>query len=573
MFKRKLYILVCALYLISLQALAMASSDKQILLGPILHFAGQDLVEHQWKVTALYLIRHNKVHPRLFYRELTAGIYGEGEVLGTRFGYDFVRYEMTVRQTSKMRKIFYGLPSDTQHSFFVPALGQSHNIMYHSCNGYQKEEDRKATGGIEPMWQQVNIRHSLEPYHLQLGGGDQIYADGLVHKQGTCSAEPHHKNTNGVFALGSLQKWLHKKKKLGYAPFTKEMAGEVERFYFDHYVRHYSCPEFAKFMASTPSLAQPDDHDYFDGCGSYPYFLQEGFVMAGIRKIAMWYAFTVQHQLAADAYVFNEEGILRPHNFLHVINDGKLAIYGVDARTERNYDQIVSPDSWDRILSELYELDGQIEHVIVMLGVPVVYASSEGLEAAQKTVEGIPVVKQLLPALPGFKQLFQRNIFDLPELADDLRDGWNHPAHVDERNSLIDQLQDFATNKNIRVSIISGDVHLGGMGLVRREGELWDTTTIPQIISSPVGNITPGSLAAKYIGHSGCCAQAIGSCSSMCLVKPLKSNGGEKKHALLSGRNFATLKIDVDSTLQIKWSMEKEQGFLKDYFYSIPAAK
>lgn len=559
------------LCVLSSQIFAM-SSEKQILMGPILHFTGQDLENQQWQVSALYLLRHQKEHPMLTYFEGDQSQRRAGEVLGSKFGYDFVRYDMTIRQTIRARKIGYAIAGDMHHQFVVPALGQPHNILYHSCNGCQTEADRKKTGGIAPMWEEIERQHREKAYHVQFGGGDQIYADGLINKSGTCSDEPHCGETHGVFALTALKGWIHDKEKHGYAEFTEHMAEEVEHFYFWHYVRHYTNPAFARVMASVPSLAQPDDHDFFDGYNSYPYYLQQSFVMKGIGTIAMWYAFVIQHQLNPHAYLPTTDTKARAYHFLKLLNDGKLALYGVDTRTERTQDQVLSPDGWNLVFRELYALDENVEHIVFAVGVPVVYASCESLSHTFESLDQIPLAGKLLSSLPGLKRIFAKNAFGLFELADDLRDGWSHDAHIKERNDLIRRLQELADKKGVRVTIISGDVHLGGMGLLMRDGPMWQNSTIGQIISSPVGNITPSKTDAKFIGHSACQLQSAGEGTKMCLVKPLKEDGDEKRHALIANRNFVALTLSEKSDLEIKWSAEIGKGKMQSYYYTIPKA-
>ena len=51
-----------------------------------------------------------------------------------------------------------------------------------------------------------------------------------------------------------------------------------------------------------------------------------------------------------------------------------------------------------------------------------------------------------------------------PELLDDLTDHWTGENHADERRFLIEHLQMLAKAKKLRISIISGDVHLAATG-------------------------------------------------------------------------------------------------------------
>ena len=51
---------------------------------------------------------------------------------------------------------------------------------------------------------------------------------------------------------------------------TACLQAEVEEFYFSHYCKHFGREHYRDALASTPSLMIWDDHDIFDGWGSYP---------------------------------------------------------------------------------------------------------------------------------------------------------------------------------------------------------------------------------------------------------------------------------------------------------------
>jgi hypothetical protein len=535
----------------------------EIKMGPLLHFEGTDVENHSWKVSALYLVKSfpDKRYVHFFFDPDHEEI-ALGKILGSRFGYDFVKFEMTLEQGQDKKVIKYKLDGeDISHRFHIPALGQHANILYHSCNGYQSEADRHSVGGINGMWAEVNCRHAIEPFELQLGGGDQIYADGLISGSSPGPLEPSLGKTFGVFALPSLQEWLSFKEQLGYAPMTDSMIEEVERFYFDHYVRHYNEPEFKETMASVPILAQPDDHDYFDGCGSYPPYLQNSPVMSKIRSIAAWYVYIIQHQLCVDELLAERSG-LPAYHFLHVIN--KLAILGVDTRTERTQDQIVSKLSWDMIFQTLEKLDPDCQHVLVMLAVPVVYASTKILEKAINIAESSSTLNNIVSKRPGIK-----NSFGLFELADDGQDGWCHRAHKQERNAMILAFQDFARRKHMRVSFIGGDVHLGGAGKIyRKEIGIEDNSAdaIWQIISSPVGNICVKKATARALGPMAHHERKL---ENGCAMRVFKLH---KAHTLIAHRNFVMLKLMPDLSIDVRWSAESKKAYKahKIYHLTIP---
>lgn len=70
-------------------------------------------------------------------------------------------------------------------------------------------------------------------------------------------------------------------------PFTPAMMQEVEQFYFGHYCKHFSEPGFAAALANVPYTFVWDDHDIFDGWGSYPDYLQH----SAVFQVTMSYRF------------------------------------------------------------------------------------------------------------------------------------------------------------------------------------------------------------------------------------------------------------------------------------------
>lgn len=50
------------------------------------------------------------------------------------------------------------------------------------------------------------------------------------------------------------------------------------------------------------------------------------------------------------------------------------------------------------------------------------------------------------------------------ELLDDLNDHWTAKTHKEERNWFVLELEKLAISNRVRVSILSGDVHLAAVG-------------------------------------------------------------------------------------------------------------
>jgi hypothetical protein len=90
------------------------------------------------------------------------------------------------------------------------------------------------------------------------------------------------------------------------------------------------------------------------------------------------------------------------------------------------------------------------------------------------------------------------------EVLDDLNDHWTAKNHKHERRIIIEDLQDFAAERSVRVTILSGDVHLAAVGqffsnpkhgLAKHN----DFRYMPNVISSAIVNTPPPDLLADVL--------------------------------------------------------------------------
>ena len=130
---------------------------------------------------------------------------------------------------------------DTQ-TFVVPAANQSMRIMFHSCNGFSVGTDEAAWSG-PALWNDVLRVHKEKPFHVMVGGGDQIYND-------------------GIRVDGPLRPWtsIHNPIKRQKAPFGEELSKECDKFYCDNYIRWFSTEPFATANGQIPQVNIWDDH-------------------------------------------------------------------------------------------------------------------------------------------------------------------------------------------------------------------------------------------------------------------------------------------------------------------------
>ncbi len=170
-----------------------------------------------------------------------------------------------------------------------------------------------------------------------------------------------------------------------------------------------------------------------------------------------------------------------------------IAVLAIDMRTRRTKKEILPLSTYQLLRNAALELPDCVEHVIILSGVPVIFPS-------------IPLSDKILT---GFKDLFTNvaccrmfgkttglmDKFGQPELLDDLLDGWMATVHTNEREMLVKILQEIALVKNVRVTILSGDAHVGGVGRFYSHNPKIDPHEDPlymvQIISSAIMNAPP----------------------------------------------------------------------------------
>lgn len=116
-------------------------------------------------------------------------------------------------------------------------------------------------------------------------------------------------------------------------------------------------------------------------------------------------------------------------------------------------DEILSEASYELIFDRCRReiIEGETKHLIVLLGVPIAYPRLVWLETLL-TSRLMDPVKALARAgvLGGFLNKFDGGV----EILDDLDDHWTAKRHKQERNWFIQELQELAAEKSVRVTIL-----------------------------------------------------------------------------------------------------------------------
>lgn len=227
----------------------------------MLSFRGQDISNKEWRVSMMIGVPTTDNLREHIVTMLGNEIPGE-IIYQTKSNHlTFLVYNLSIKQTNEEQEILYTV-NKIAFGFLVPAIGQSTRWAFWSCNGYQSLPSKKKLNGIQPMWRQLLNSGKL---HMMYGGGDQLYMDGIVSDSKT-SGISH----EGLFSLPLFNKWLHlnisEQRK---AEFTPEFSSEVYEFAVQHYIDSFIEPEYSNALASIPSIMSWDDHDTWDGAGSY----------------------------------------------------------------------------------------------------------------------------------------------------------------------------------------------------------------------------------------------------------------------------------------------------------------
>jgi hypothetical protein len=291
-------------------------------------------------------------------------------------GTTFWRFNLEIELRPHQQRIAYRINKGPATGFWVPAQGQAMNIMFHSCNGFSLSVNPDQFSGPDPMWRDVLNTHQTSPSHVMIGGGDQIYNDSVM------------KNSPMFSTWLGIKNPLEKHN----APLSREMQDELESFYLERYATWFSQGLFGLANSQIPMVNVWDDHDIIDGFGSYPHSFMDTPVFAGLGAIAFKYYMLFQHQSVVDEGEATEPSWMlgtRPGPYIKELSrsvlmhmGGQVAFLGLDCRTERTQDCVVTDETCDKIFDRLHDelVKGETKHLLVLLGIPIAYPRLVWLE-------------------------------------------------------------------------------------------------------------------------------------------------------------------------------------------------
>eukprot|EP00741_Cyanophora_paradoxa_P000632 tig00000430_g608.t1 len=495
--------------------------------------------------------------------------------------------------------------------FVVPPSSACPRFMFCSCNGVPDSALIKREEGINGLWlyaREDHIRQARppsspaplpppspsypvrQPFNLLVMGGDQVYADPMWSICRTL------RRWSGLRTEGAKVR----------AKWTEQAAKEVRDFYWNLYTEQWSevpraaprhaqpeprrpepsrgppQPEPGWMFARVPMVCMWDDHDIFDGFGSYDDARQHCSTYAGIFAEASD-AFRVfqarcdpELALCYQPRPGDTPGVLPPDfrgPYISAFRAGAAGIVCPDLRSQRSITRVMNQDQYDAIagVARLWGAADFIEispaaqrpapapappaaapplpppqHIFIVSSIPVP-PFGEGIMAFVDLAAG----ERVLDLVPGRQELEVRQGYPIPALRDvnalslnarqdDLHDhcapppaGRAHasessrdyaavlrpgpapvflapsagcalrsrssPCHTEERARFVHALAALGAACRARVTVLSGDVHVGALGLLRPTNGPHAGTILYQPVSSGiVAPPPPSGLRAGY---------------------------------------------------------------------------
>ncbi|KAI9470847.1 MAG: hypothetical protein EXX96DRAFT_531384 [Benjaminiella poitrasii] len=566
----------------AMENLTLDERSVQVVCGPLLRYMEIDYTRRIWRGSCLLVLNSSRA-PSLTLTLKTDKSGHHQAMQATkvetidvfRDEYYFWRYELLLPLTNESQTVTYGtdcLPQ-RQFKFHLPAIHESMRFMFYSCSGFsdipQAIKDKFNEKGA-PLWQDVLDRHEVTPFHVMLGGGDQLYQDRLIHED-------------------FMKPWVAERNpaKRLQMKLPQSMKDGFEHFYFWNYVKNFGfkeSPVQAQAYAAIPSINMWDDHDIIDGYGSYPADMQSAdcFQVLFANASRFYYAFQ-QHTNMERA---ESDGMIRGSkpscNHILTTLGPDIGFLSLDARGERTKYDVCTQQSYDTLFREMYRrLPPTIKHFMVLTGVPLVYPRLTLFEKAMESAASFNLATlagktgTLGDIISG--QLNEWN--GDPELLDDMNDHWTAANHEIERRGFIKRLQTFARDKSVRVSFLGGDVHCCATGRLyskdMKDKEEGDPFLMVQIVSSAIVNVPPPQVLLTVLNQNASYVTFDGNIEEkMYNLFKFSPNGNSRKNKKLMGmRNYCAGYYDEKKGNMNFWiQAETEVGVkgTKGYLVEVP---
>ncbi|TFY58586.1 hypothetical protein EVJ58_g6335 [Rhodofomes roseus] len=461
--------------------------------------------------------------------------------------FTFWRFMLEIPLGQNEMSITYSVNRGLPLHFFVP--GRTENLRWaaYSCNGFSSgvnANDFCGPGfhsGYDPVWTDLLAKHAERPFHALVGGGDQLYCDGVIR-------EPE------------MQEWvsLPKGEKKQNFPLKAEPLLERTARYPD------------ELMLST----------VFRTIGSRGYF----FFLLFQCFINMDMDGRDDRRHPFQSLIIGADGPFIPfpsHSFLTYLGP-QVWMLLLDCRAERKLDQVCSDQTYRIVFGRVSAMPAGVEHLILQLGIPIAYPRMVFLEnMLESKMNPLTMLgRSGSLGLSGFVNKFNADA----ELLDDLNDHWTAKAHKKERNWLVEQMQGYALTRHCRVTFLSGDVHCGAVGLFKTLRQQKEADIPPQldhrymlnVVSSAIVNTPPPNavltMVASLATKTHRTLHRIATDETMVPLFEKEPNGQPAKSKFIMGRrNWCAVWWENNGDLVFDMRVEIEKGIGRTASYAVRA--
>ncbi|KAI8579070.1 hypothetical protein K450DRAFT_243713 [Umbelopsis ramanniana AG] len=544
---------------------ALQHHPSNVVIGPLLRYDRIDHVAKVWRGSCL-IVSDDTSPPVMSLhigseRGASRTLHAHPDLLDVyRNEFHFWRFPLEIPLAEHDQTVVYTATcfvTRMNFTFHLPAVQDNMRFMFYSCNGFadvSKPLQKELGAPNHPLWQDVLDKHATMPFHVLIGGGDQLYSDDMIEEE---FMKPWITETD-----------IPKRMALPRSMFEEPM----EAFYFNNYVNCFGPkgnPLVAEAFASIPSVNMWDDHDIIDGYGSYPNDMQNTELFQVLFANAVRFYLLLQHHTTlkrteADGLI---RGTLPTCNSVLTNLGPQVSLLCLDARGERTKYDICRPETYHRIFECLYRMvPPTTRHLIVVTGVPIIYPRLTLFESAMGGIRDFNLATLVgkTGALGDIINGQLNNWNGDPELLDDMNDHWGAAGHESERKLFIERLQKFAKHRSIRVSFIAGDVHCCAAGKLyskdMREKEEGDPHLMMQVVSSAIVNAPPPQALLTYLGQNASPVSFNGNTEEkMFNIFKMSPNGNSRTNQKLMGRrNYCAGYFDKEGSNKLCFWIQAE---------------
>lgn len=398
------------------------------------------------------------------------------------------------------------------YTFIAPGKNtEKLRIAYASCNGSEEETPLKTPSPDRNiLWENIKETHKERAYHLLIQGGDQIYADSVWKD------------------IPFLSQWISLPRSKQYKiELPDNVYQEIRDYYFSCYMSYWSQPHIKDILATIPSLMIWDDHDIFDGWGSWSEHYQSSPVYQAIFKAAKE-AFYIFQRGQQESETITTASML--------ITLGHTAFIAPDLRSERSRIQVMGEIGWSWLKNTLDNIGHHKKNLVIISSVPL--ATSH-----------FAVLDPLLTGFPSFIARLLPKKINPKQFADDIHDQWRVPAHRNEWLRILNTFLDFSDHTGTRVIALSGEIHLGARSTIKRNGSV-----IHQFIASGIAHKPASKWVVLFCELLSKGTQNIS--DEINIRMEYFFRRGKKRY--LRARNWLSLELHSSKTISACWYAENE---------------